>query len=69
MTKKKRSIKSALLDQGTVAGVGNIYADEALFDAGINPKTESRSLKKTELKKLCDSLVKILKIMCLKYIL
>ena len=59
---KKRSIKSALLDQETVAGVGNIYADETLFDAGINPKTKSNSLKKDELNKLCNSLVKILKI-------
>jgi len=59
---KTRSIKSALLDQETVAGVGNIYADETLFDAGINPKTESRNLKSSELKKLCNSLVKILNI-------
>ena len=59
---KKRSIKSSLLDQETVAGVGNIYADETLFDAGINPKTESRNLKKIELNRLCNSLVKILKI-------
>ena len=59
---KKRSIKSALLDQETVAGVGNIYADETLFDAGINPKTESRNLKDHELNRLCNSLVKILKI-------
>ena len=59
---KKRSIKSALLDQETVAGVGNIYADETLFDAGINPKTESRKLKASELNRLCNSLVKILKI-------
>ncbi|MBW3041396.1 DNA-formamidopyrimidine glycosylase [Prochlorococcus marinus] len=58
---KKRSIKSALLDQETVAGVGNIYADETLFDAGINPKTESRNLNKTELNRICNSLVKILK--------
>ena len=62
MKNKKRSIKSALLDQETVAGVGNIYADETLFDAGINPKTESKSLKLDELNKLCNSLVKILKI-------
>ena len=60
--KKTRSIKSALLDQETVAGVGNIYADESLFDAGINPKTESRNLKSPELKRLCNSLVKILNI-------
>ncbi len=59
---KTRSIKSALLDQETVAGVGNIYADETLFDAGINPKTESRKLQKTELNRLCNSLVKILEI-------
>ena len=59
---KKRSIKSALLDQSTVAGVGNIYADETLFDAGINPKTESNRLKETELKRLINSLIKILKI-------
>ncbi len=59
---KKRSIKSALLDQSTVAGIGNIYADETLFDAGINPKTESRNLKKDDLNRLCRSLLKILKI-------
>ncbi|WP_413677335.1 DNA-formamidopyrimidine glycosylase [Prochlorococcus sp. MIT 0916] len=62
LKKKTRSIKSALLDQETVAGVGNIYADETLFDAGIDPRTESRNLKSDELKKLCSSLVKILKI-------
>ncbi len=62
LNKKTRSIKSALLDQETVAGVGNIYADETLFDAGINPKTESRNLKVHELNRLCNSLVKILKL-------
>ena len=59
---KKRSIKSALLDQKTVAGVGNIYADETLFDAGIDPRKECKDLNKTELRKLCISLEKILKI-------
>ncbi len=59
---KKRSIKSALLDQETVAGVGNIYADETLFDSGINPKTESRKLKQHQINRLCKSLVKILTI-------
>ncbi len=62
LKKKTRSIKSALLDQETVAGIGNIYADETLFDAGINPKTESRNLKSPELKRLCKSIVKVLKI-------
>ncbi|MEM7755089.1 MAG: bifunctional DNA-formamidopyrimidine glycosylase/DNA-(apurinic or apyrimidinic site) lyase [Planctomycetota bacterium] len=35
----RRAIKAALLDQGVVAGVGNIYADEALFRAGVHPET------------------------------
>ena len=59
---KTRSIKSALLDQKTVAGVGNIYADETLFLAGINPKTQSKNLTNSDLKKLCKCLVDILKI-------
>tara|TARA_Y100001968_G_scaffold221153_1_gene204066 strand:- start:78 stop:926 length:849 start_codon:yes stop_codon:yes gene_type:complete len=62
LKRKTRSIKSALLDQEIVAGVGNIYADETLFDAGINPMTESGNLKTYELQKLRDSLVKILHI-------
>ena len=59
---RTRSIKSSLLDQRTVAGVGNIYADETLFDARINPETKSKDLKKTQLNRICNSLVKILKI-------
>ncbi len=59
---RTRTIKSALLDQEMVAGVGNIYADETLFEAGINPKTKSKNIKSSELKKLCNSLVKILHI-------
>lgn len=36
--RSRRAIKSALLDQGVIAGVGNIYADEALFRAGVRPR-------------------------------
>lgn len=36
---RKRPIKNALLDQGLIAGIGNIYADEALFLSGIRPTT------------------------------
>lgn len=35
----RRPIKAVLLDQAVLAGVGNIYADEALFASGINPAT------------------------------
>ena len=58
---KKRSIKSALLDQSIVAGVGNIYADESLFSAGILPHREARKISKIELENLCQCLILILK--------
>ena len=41
---RKRTIKAALLDQGLVAGIGNIYADEALFLSGIHPQTPCATL-------------------------
>jgi formamidopyrimidine-DNA glycosylase len=40
-TGSRRPVKAALLDQSVLAGVGNIYADEALFAAGIHPKTSA----------------------------
>lgn len=42
------SIKSLLLNQGIVAGVGNIYADEALFLSGIDPRRPGKSLSMAE---------------------
>lgn len=42
--KGSRSIKSALLDQSVVAGLGNIYADEILFAARIDPRTPTRRI-------------------------
>ena len=59
--KKTRSIKSVLLDQTIVAGIGNIYADESLYSAGISPFREARTIKKNELKKLRIAIVDILK--------
>ncbi len=59
---KKCSIKSALLDQSVVAGIGNIYADESLFAAGILPKKTSCKLTGKEIHFLCKSIVKVLKI-------
>lgn len=43
-----RTIKTALLDQSLVAGVGNIYADEALWDAEINPATRRLSRERAD---------------------
>ena len=57
-----RTIKTALLDQALVAGVGNIYADEALFAAGIKPHTACRSLPLARLQRLRDALVQVLEV-------
>lgn len=50
-----RSVKSALLDQAAIAGVGNIYADEALFRAGIDPRTRCRRLDAAAVLRLAES--------------
>lgn len=56
----RRPIKTALLDQSVVAGVGNIYADEGLFLAGIPPHVPSGSLSQEQLHRLCERLVQVL---------
>ena len=61
ISQKKRSIKSILLDQTIVAGIGNIYADESLYTSGISPFREAKTIKKSELKKLKIAIVKVLK--------
>jgi formamidopyrimidine-DNA glycosylase len=45
----RRAIKSVLLDQGVLAGVGNIYADEALFASGIHPLRRASALSEAEI--------------------
>jgi formamidopyrimidine-DNA glycosylase len=50
------AIKPALLDQRVVAGVGNIYADESLFRAGIHPERPCRSLTAPELECLAEAI-------------
>lgn len=45
---KNRQIKSLLLDQSFLAGIGNIYSDEALFGSKIHPTRRSRSLTRSE---------------------
>ncbi len=58
---KKGKIKSLLLAQDIVTGVGNIYADESLFESRINPTRPGMSLSKNEVKKLHAAIVRILK--------
>lgn len=54
---RSTSIKAALLDQRRVAGIGNIYADEALFQAGIHPQRAAGSLAADEVAGLRDAIV------------
>ena len=58
---RKTPIKSALLNQNLLSGVGNIYADEALFRAGIRPRRRAASLTRDELRKLHQALKRVLK--------
>lgn len=55
-----RPIKNALLDQRLVAGVGNIYADEALFLAQIHPQRLSRQLHSPQIAQLRHHLIQVL---------
>jgi formamidopyrimidine-DNA glycosylase len=57
----KRSIKASLLDQSKIAGVGNIYADEACFVAGIHPATRGSVLTEEQLLRLWFSIKTVLK--------
>jgi formamidopyrimidine-DNA glycosylase len=55
--RKGTKIKPALLDQAVVAGIGNIYADESLWQARIHPERLSGSLTNGETKRLYDGIV------------
>jgi formamidopyrimidine-DNA glycosylase len=56
LKRSRQAIKLKLLDQSTLAGVGNIYASEALFQAGISPKLPARYLKRHQIKRLWQSI-------------
>lgn len=57
---KKTSVKTFIMDSKTVVGVGNIYANEALFSAGIHPRRSAHKISKTRYIKLTHSIKKIL---------
>lgn len=46
---RKRPVKNLLMDQRLVAGIGNIYANEILFEAGVRPSRQARKLRLAEL--------------------
>jgi len=60
--KREKKIKEVLLDQKIIAGIGNIYSNEILWDAKINPFKKVEVLKIEELKRIYNSMKKILKL-------
>ncbi len=61
MRGKKKAIKTALLDQTIIAGLGNIYADEVLFQTGIHPLSLAGSITKNDADKLVVAIAKTLR--------
>jgi formamidopyrimidine-DNA glycosylase len=60
LKKHKRQLKALLLDQHFLAGLGNIYTDEALFLAGLNPTMNTQYLNYEQGKRLFDSIRTVL---------
>jgi len=61
MEKSKTMIKNFLTDQSILGGIGNVYADEILFQAGIHPKQQTNKINEADGKKLFEMTVKVLK--------
>jgi len=57
---RRTPIKSALLNQKILAGIGNIYADESLFRAGVRPRRRAARMTRAELSRLYDALRQVL---------
>jgi len=57
----KRSVKAVLLDQSFVAGIGNIYADEACFEAGIRPSARAGTLSASRREALAHAVASVLR--------
>lgn len=60
LKKRKKAIKATLLDQSVIAGIGNIYADEILFDAKINPSRKTNTLSEAEIFRLTHSILNVI---------
>lgn len=58
---RRTPIKSALIDQRTIAGLGNIYVCEALFQAGLSPKRSARTIDRTRAAALVHAIRRVLR--------
>lgn len=61
LSERKAGIKSLLLNQSLLAGIGNIYADEILFEAKIHPLSKASSLSLSDQKRLWKAIHKVLR--------
>lgn len=61
LKEKNSMVKSALMDQSTVSGIGNVYADEILFQSKIHPKQKANKLNDKTWETLHENTVKVLK--------
>lgn len=61
LAESRRKLKPLLLDQSVLAGIGNIYADEILFRAGLHPDSISGNLSGIEVRRLYDAVISVLK--------
>ncbi|MGC2977082.1 bifunctional DNA-formamidopyrimidine glycosylase/DNA-(apurinic or apyrimidinic site) lyase [Brevibacterium sp. FAM 25378] len=60
LARKRTAIKAALLDQTLISGIGNIYADEALFRAGVHPSAVPARTRKSRLVAVLESATKVM---------
>src|SRR5690606_3433022 len=60
LRRRKSAIKAILLDQRFIAGLGNIYADEVLFRAGIRPDRPGEDVRPRELEALVEAIPLVL---------
>lgn len=61
LSRGKGDIKSLLMDQSFIAGIGNVYADEILFQRGVNPKTKSSSIDTDNGRRMYETMRQVLK--------
>ncbi|WP_114906164.1 bifunctional DNA-formamidopyrimidine glycosylase/DNA-(apurinic or apyrimidinic site) lyase [Ornithinimicrobium murale] len=61
LKRRHTAVKRALLDQGLISGVGNIYADEALWRARVNPLRETSALTKPSLGRVLDHATEVMR--------
>ncbi|MEK7188706.1 MAG: bifunctional DNA-formamidopyrimidine glycosylase/DNA-(apurinic or apyrimidinic site) lyase [Patescibacteria group bacterium] len=61
LSKSRRPIKVVIMDQEVISGVGNIYANDALWEARINPRTPASQLDSKTSRQLYDAILKVLR--------